>query len=95
VPLCSDHQMTMESVNTSMDSTLSIMENFPLDFRTGDMMFQVQIVPMANFNILLGRPFFTLTSCQITNLSSGNQNVTLTDSNTSKVVRILMDPWAR
>lgn len=87
--------MTMESVNTSMDSTLSIMENFPLDFRTGDMMFQVQIVPMANFNILLGRPFFTLTSCQITNLSSGNQNVTLTDSNTSKVVRILMDPWAR
>ncbi|KAG2155019.1 uncharacterized protein EDB93DRAFT_1247974 [Suillus bovinus] len=95
VPLRSDYQMTMESVNTSMDSTLGVMENFPLDFRTGDMMFQVQIVPMANFDILLGRPFFTLTSCLTTNLPNGDQDVTLTDPNTGKIIRIPMEPWTR
>jgi hypothetical protein len=63
VPLRSDHSLNMESVNMTCNSTLGVIENVPLDFGTGPMYFQVQVTARANFNILLGRPFFKLTLC--------------------------------
>lgn len=95
VPLRSDYQMTMESVNTSSDQTLGVMENFPIDFGAGEMLFQVQIVPVAAFDVLLGRPFFTLTSCKTVDLPNGDQDITLTDPNSGKVIRIPMEPWMK
>jgi len=88
IPLRSDHKLTMESVNTSTDETLGVIENLPLDFGVGEMLFQVQVVPTANFDVLLGRPFFTLTSCRTEDLPNGEQDVTLTNPNTGKVIRI-------
>jgi len=63
VPLRSDHSLNMESVNMTCDSTLGVIENVPLNFGAGPMYFQVQVTVRANFNILLGHPFFKLTSC--------------------------------
>jgi hypothetical protein len=63
VPLRLDHSLNMESVNMMCDSTLGVIENVPLDFGAGPMYFQVQVTAHANFGILLGRPFFKLTSC--------------------------------
>jgi hypothetical protein len=67
----------MESVNTSTDETLEVIENLPLDFGAGEMLFQVQVVPTTNFDILLGRPFFMLTSCLMEDLPNGKQDMTL------------------
>jgi hypothetical protein len=63
VPLRSDHSLNMESVNMTCDSTLGMIENVLLDFGAGPMYFQVQVTTCTNFDVLLGRPFFKLTSC--------------------------------
>jgi hypothetical protein len=88
IPLRSDHKLTMESVNTSTDKMLGVIENLPLDFGVGEMLFQVQVVPTANFNILLGWPFFMLTSCCMEDLPNSEQDVMLTNLNMGKVIRI-------
>jgi len=95
ISLRSDHKLTMESINTSTDETLGVIENLPLDFRAGEMLFQVQVVPTANFDMLLGRPFFMLTSCHTEDLPNSKQDVTLTDPNTGKVIRIPTNQWAK
>ncbi|KAG2062400.1 hypothetical protein BDR06DRAFT_869231 [Suillus hirtellus] len=95
IPLRPDHKLVMESVNTSRDETLGIIKNLPLDFGVGEMLFQVQVVPCANFEILLGRPFFMLTSCKTEDLLSGEQDITLMDPNTAKVIRIPTDQWLK
>jgi hypothetical protein len=63
VPLRSDHSLNMESVNMMCNSTLGVIENVPLNFGVGPMYFQVQVTVCTNFNVLLGHPFFKLTSC--------------------------------
>jgi hypothetical protein len=93
--LRSNHKLTMESVNTSTNETLGVIENLPLDFGVGEMLFQVQVVPTANFDVLLGQPFFTLTSCRTEDLPNGEQDVTLTDLNTGKVICIPTNQWAK
>jgi hypothetical protein len=93
--LRSDHKLTMESVNTSTNETLGVIENLPLDFGAGEMLFQVQVVPTTNFNILLGQPFFMLTSCHMEDLPNGEQDITLTDPNTGKVICIPTNRWAK
>jgi hypothetical protein len=88
IPLRSDHKLTMESINTSTDEMLGVIENLALDFGAGEMLFQVQVVPTANFDVLLGWLFFTLTSCCMEDLPSGKQDITLTDPNMGKVICI-------
>jgi hypothetical protein len=90
-----DYKMNMESVNTSTDTTLGVIENLSLDFGAGEMWFQVQVIEAANFEILLGRPFFTLTSCRTQDLPNGDQDITLTDPNTGKEFRIPTAPWVK
>jgi len=79
IPLRSDHKLTMESVNASTDKMLGVIENLPLDFGVGEMLFQVQVVPTTNFNVLLGWPFFMLTGCHIEDLPNGEQDIMLTN----------------
>ncbi|KAG2338268.1 hypothetical protein BDR05DRAFT_847302, partial [Suillus weaverae] len=81
VGMCSDYCLNMESVNMSKDATLGVIENVPLDFGGGPMYFQVQVMKHTNFDILLGRPFFKLTSCHTSDLPDGEQDIFLTDPN--------------
>jgi hypothetical protein len=90
-----DYKMYMESVNTSTDATLGVIENLSLDFGAGEMWFQIQVIEAANFEILLGRPFFTLTSCRTKDLPTGDQEITLTDPNTGKEFCIPTEPWVK
>jgi hypothetical protein len=85
----------MESVNMTCNSTLGVIENVPLDFGAGPMYFQVQVTVRANFDVLLGRPFFKLTSCQTFNLPNGKQDILLTNPNTHKDLRIPTLPWVK
>ncbi|KAG2100650.1 uncharacterized protein F5147DRAFT_776858 [Suillus discolor] len=95
VLLRSDHSLNMESVNTSRDSTLGVVENVPLDFGAGPLYFQVQVIKRATFEVLLGRPFFKLTSCRTFDLPDGEQDLLLTDPNTCKELRIPTLPWVK
>jgi hypothetical protein len=95
IPLRSNHKLTMESINTLTDEMLGVIENLPLDFGAGEMLFQVQVVPTANFNMLLGQLFFMLTSCRMEDLPNGEQDVILTDPNTGKVICIPTNRWAK
>ena len=49
----SDHVMMMSNANTSIKSTLSMVENLCPDFGAGEICLQVQVVPRANFDLLL------------------------------------------
>jgi hypothetical protein len=86
--LRSDHKLTMESINTSTNEMLGVIENLPLDFGVGEMLFQVQVVPTTNFDVLLGQLFFTLTSCRMEDLPNSKQDITLTNPNMGKVIHI-------
>ena len=54
LPLHSDHVLWMTSVNTSIDSTIGVLENLALDVGVGDVLLQVQIMDHTNFDLLLG-----------------------------------------
>jgi hypothetical protein len=95
VPLRSDHSLNMESVNMTCNSTLGMIENVLLDFGAGPMYFQVQVTAHTNFDVLLGRPFFKLTSCQMFDLPNGEQDILLTDPNMHKELRIPTLPWVK
>lgn len=85
----------MESVNTFHDTTLSAIENVPLDFSSGPMDFQVHVTNRATFEVLLGRFFFKLTSCCTNDLPNRDQDIVITDSNTRKELRFLTIPWVK
>ncbi|KAG2339646.1 hypothetical protein BDR05DRAFT_891445, partial [Suillus weaverae] len=95
VGLRSDHHLNMESVNMSRDATLGIIENILLNFGGGPMFFQIQVMERANFEVLLGCPFFILTSCRTFDLPNGEQDILLTDPNTRKEMRIPTLPWVK
>lgn len=49
--------MTMSNTNTSTKSTIGVVENLCLDFGTGGVYLQVQVVPHAKFGLLLRHSF--------------------------------------
>jgi hypothetical protein len=95
VPLRSNHSLNMESVNMMCDLTLGMIENVLLNFGAGPMYFQVQVTARTNFDVLLGRPFFKLTSCQTFDLPNGEQDILLTDPNVRKELCIPTLPWVK
>ncbi|KAJ8594385.1 hypothetical protein M405DRAFT_703794, partial [Rhizopogon salebrosus TDB-379] len=88
VPLRSNHLMTMESANTNKDATLGVIENLGFDFGAGEIRLQVQVIEHANFDVLLGRPFYAHTSCKTQDFINGDQNLMLSDPNTGKEITI-------
>jgi len=84
LPIRSDHTMKMSSANTSIDTTIDVLENLILDSGVGEVMVQVQILACANFNLLLGRPFHCLMSATTNDFPDRSQTITLRDPNTGK-----------
>jgi len=52
--------MTMESANGSRDRTMELLPNLRVIIGECDFYLQIQIIESALFEMLLGRPFFTL-----------------------------------
>ena len=73
LPVRSDHVMTMSNTNTSTESTIGVVKNLALDFGAGEVYLQVQVVPRANFDLLLGRPFQCLLSAKTDDFPDGSQ----------------------
>lgn len=93
LPVRSDHLLTMSNANTSTDQTIGVIENLRLDFGAGEVCLQVQVVPRANFDLLLGRPFHCLMSASTVDSPDGSQTITLTDPNSGKTYRLPTRPW--
>lgn len=81
-------RVRMQSANGEMDGTLGAVENVPL--LVGGLLFYVQlhVVPKAPFDILLGRPFFTLARASLETYHDNEEDLTITDPN-SKQTRTL------
>ena len=88
LPVWSDHVMIMSNANTGTESTLGIVENLCLDFGASEICLQVQVVPRANFNLLLGSPFHCLLSASTDDFPNGSQTITLRDPNSGKAYKL-------
>ena len=83
----------MMSMNTSVDSTIGVLENLALDFGAGEVLLQIQIMGCANFDLLLGQPFHCLMSVTTEDSPDGAQLITLRDPNTGKQYALPTCPW--
>ena len=95
LPVRSDHVMTMSNANTSTESTIGVVENLALDFGAGEVYLQVQVVPCANFDLLLGRPFQCLLSAKTDDFPDSSQLITLHDPNSGKAYKIPTRAWTK
>ena len=89
----SDHVMMMSNTNTSTESTLGIVENLHLDFGASKICLQVQVVPRANFDLLLGQLFHCLLSTSTEDFLDSSQTITLHDPNSGKVYKLPTRAW--
>jgi hypothetical protein len=76
-PISAAKAMSMESANAGKTMTLGLVENLPLTIGAITVLLQVQIVEDAPFEVLLGRPFFDVTSCVEVSRSGGSHQIQL------------------
>ena len=95
LPVRSDHVMTRSNANTSTKSTLGVVENLHLDFGPGEICLQVQVVPRANFDLLLRRPFYCLLSTSTEDFPDSSQTITLRDPNSGKAYKLPTRAWTK
>ena len=83
----------MESANKSLEKTLGLAKNVPFVFGSITVYLQVHVISKVAYNVLLGRPFDTITESEVKNSKDGSQSLTLTDLNTG--VRCVMPTHER
>lgn len=95
IPIRSDHQMVMESANKTKDHTMGLLQDLELEIGGYKFYLQVQVVENAPYEILLGRPFFTLTQAVTRHFTNGDSHITLVDPNTGAVITFPTKPRIR
>ena len=80
--------MTMSNANTSIESTLGVVENLHMDFGAGKICLQMQVVPRANFDSLLERSFHCLLSASTEDFLDSFQMIILLDPNSGKAYKL-------
>jgi hypothetical protein len=81
--------LKMEAANSTITETHGRLRNICFTFDNIDIYLQVQVMPNAPYDILLGRPFYALTECITKDFANGDQHLTITDPNTWQYVTIL------
>ena len=71
----------MESANRTLGEPLSLAKNVPFYFGHITIYLQIYIMEKPAYQVLLGRPFETITESLVRNDKNGNQTLTLTDPN--------------
>lgn len=79
VHMRSDRVMTMESADSGRSSTLGVIQDAKFAVAGIEVKLQIHVVRQAPFEVLLGRPFFSITECETKDFVSGDQHITLTD----------------
>ncbi|KAG6328380.1 hypothetical protein ID866_10708 [Astraeus odoratus] len=81
IPVWPDLATMLEAVNKSKEETLGIVENAHLKIGGMEFKLQIYVVGDALFDLLLGCPFFSLSSCIMCDQMLGDQSISLTDLN--------------
>ena len=78
--------IAMQDAGGRLNKTAGLARNVP--FRFGDITVYLQLHVQTNspFQVLLGRPFEVLTEAEIRNFGNGDQEITIHDPNSEKVV---------
>lgn len=79
-----DIRIYMQSANKQVEKTEGLARNIPFLFNDITIYLQVHIIRNPAYDVLLGRPFDTLTQSQINNATDGGQTVTVTDPNSGR-----------
>ena len=87
--------MTMESANRTKNATMGVVENLVFDVGCRELLLQVQVVEHANYEVLIGRPFFALTSCKTQDCINGEQTLTLMNPNNGTEITIPTHQWTK
>ncbi|PBK91033.1 hypothetical protein ARMGADRAFT_933394 [Armillaria gallica] len=88
-----DIYILMESVNRGVEKSLGLVKNVAFLFGEVTVYLQVHVLANPAYDLLLGRPFDTLTSSEVKNSSDGDQTMILMDPNTKK--RTLVHTYSR
>ena len=91
-PLRTDLATKMVSANNLVNWTMGMVRD--LEFKVADIALhlQVHVVDDAPFEVLLGRPFFVLGTCNTKDFERGDQHLTLTDPNTGRTITVPTQP---
>ena len=79
MPLIPSRAIPMESANTTTSLTLGQIENQPAQLGPIAFNLQIQVVDNAPFEVLLGRPFFDVISCEEVSRSGGHHEIHVHD----------------
>jgi hypothetical protein len=83
-----DTKMSLQSANNTRDETMGKLRDVRFTFGDLDFYLQIQVVRNAPYEILLGKPFFALTTAVDKHFLNGDQHITLTDPNTGRTVTV-------
>jgi hypothetical protein len=67
-----ERTLKMEAANSTITEMHSRLYNIRFTFNNIDIYLQVQVMPNAPYDILLGRPFYTLTECITKDFANGD-----------------------
>src|SRR5207244_3125822 len=86
--LSTDTLLKMQSSNGTLATTAGLLRDFP--FKIGPITFhvQVQVTDDLPCEILLGRPFFSLTNAVTVDYEDGSMDLELTDPNSGRKIRV-------
>jgi hypothetical protein len=87
--------MVMESANSSREATLGLLRDLPVRIGRSTLYLQVQVVENASYEMLLGRPFLTLTEARTHHYTNGDSHITLLDPNLHDTFTIPTKPHIR
>ncbi|SJL06608.1 uncharacterized protein ARMOST_09950 [Armillaria ostoyae] len=80
--------LEMQLANGTMNYSLGLARNIAFLFGDITLYLQVHVIQQSAYDILLGRPFDTLTQSIVRNYADENQTITIHDLNTSKTATI-------
>ena len=83
-----EERMSMEAANSSVTSSSGRLQNVRFTFGDIDIYLQVQVMSNPPYDVLLGRPFTTLTECVTKDFVDGDQHITIRDPNSGRLVTI-------
>lgn len=72
----------MQSANKGVEKSLGLARNVPFLFGEVTLYMQIHVIRDPAYDLLLGRPFDTLTESMVKTTKDGNQTITIYDPNT-------------
>ena len=92
VAISAELATNMESASATTTQTLGLVENHPVQLGPVTVFLQIQIVEDAPFEVLLGRPFFDVTSCTEISRPGGKHEIQIRDPLTGKLYTFATEP---